>query len=99
MPIPPRANRLHLALRHLHPAGKVLGCLVLVVAALAIPRTELLRLAWPGAVLLLLWPTAGLPLTLLLRRLALALPFVLIAAASLPFLATRTTTLSPTGAR
>jgi cobalt/nickel transport system permease protein len=70
----------------LHPAGKVLCCLALVVAALAVPRAGLPRLAWAAAALLLVWLAGGLPPGLLLRRLALALPFVLIAALSLPFL-------------
>jgi cobalt/nickel transport system permease protein len=85
MPTPP-ANRLHAALSHLHPAGKLLGVLALVVAALALPRTGLPRLAGPAGALLLLWLLAGLPVRLLARRLAVALPFVLIAALSLPFM-------------
>ncbi len=83
----PRANRLRVSLESLHPAGKVLGCLALVVGALALPSIELPRLLWPAGVLLLIWLAAGLSPGVLLRRLSLALPFVLLAALSLPFLA------------
>jgi cobalt/nickel transport system permease protein len=80
-------NRLRAALGALHPAGKLLACLALVLAALALPRTGLARLAGPAGGVLVLWLLAGLPLSLLARRLALVLPFVLLAALSLPFLA------------
>lgn len=83
----PRPNGLRRWLLGLHPAGKVLCCLLLVAATLAVTGAGLARLAAPGAALLLLWLAAGLPLGLLLRRLALALPFVLLAALSLPFMA------------
>ncbi len=73
-------------LLELHPAGKVLCCCLLVEATLAVRGPGLTRLAAPGAVLVLLWLAAGLPPGLLLRRLALAFPFVLLAAMSLPFM-------------
>ncbi len=72
-------------LQRLHPAAKVLCCLTLIGAALAVPAPALARLAWPAAALLLLWVAAGLPLRRLLARLGVALPFVLLAGASLPF--------------
>lgn len=84
LPTPP--NRLRRGLERLHPAGKVLACLVLVGAVVALPRWEVNRLIWPAGALVGLWLGAGLPLRLLLQRLALALPFVLLAAISLPFL-------------
>ena len=83
----PRANRLRTALGLLHPAGKLLACWALVLASLALPRAGLPRLAGPAGALLLLWLLAGLPVALLARRLALVLPFVLMAALSLPFVA------------
>jgi cobalt/nickel transport system permease protein len=83
----PHPNRLRKALGGLHPAGKLLACVALVVAALALPRAAVARLAWPAGGLLLLWLAAGVPLRLLARRLALVLPFVVLAALSLPFLA------------
>ena len=82
----PLTNHPRLRLEHLHPAGKVLACLALVIAAIALPPPAWPRLAWPAAGLLVVWLAARLPLGLLLRRLALVLPFVVLAALSLPFL-------------
>jgi len=86
--MPPRGevNVLAARLQRLHPAAKVLCCFALIASALAVPAPALARLGWPAAALLLLWMGAGRPLRRLLVRLGAALPFVLLAGASLPFL-------------
>ena len=75
-------------LRQLHPAPKLLSCLILILAAVSLPPARALpRMAALGGALLVLWFAAQVPWRLLIQRLALALPFVLLAALSVPFMA------------
>jgi len=78
---PPRS-----LLRRLSPVSKVVCCVVFIVCVVAVPPSGLPRLLWLAGIVLSLWMAARISLVTLANRLALALPFVLIAAFSIPFL-------------
>ena len=86
MPSPSLHNPLPDALRSLHPVGKVICCGVLLVCVVALPTSTLPKLGGLGAMLLGLWVASGSAPLLLVKRLAVALPFILMAALSLPFM-------------
>ena len=72
--------------RRLSPASKVVCCVVFIICVVALPPSGLPRLLWLAGVVLSLWIAARISLVTLANRLVLALPFVLIAAFSIPFL-------------
>jgi len=75
------------ALRRLNAAGKVLCCGVFIVCVVGLPPSELPKMAVLGGIIVLLWLAAALSPLLLVKRLGIALPFVLMVGLSVPFLA------------
>ncbi len=77
------------ALRRVNAVSKVVCCGVFIVCVVSLPPSDLPKMAGLGGIIAFLWLAAGLSPLLLIKRLGIALPFVLMAGLSVPFLAQR----------
>ncbi len=80
-------SRTYGALRRLNAVSKVVCCGVFIVCVVGLPPSELPKMAGLGGIIALLWLAGGLSPLLLVKRLGIALPFVLMVGLSVPFLA------------
>src|SRR3569832_2824938 len=77
MRLPETENSRHSPLGRVSPRVKLLASLVLICFTALLPRQPHLLYLVPSAILLVLWPLSGMPLSYALRRLLIVEFFIL----------------------